>query len=1065
MAQGERHRPWTSRPPQSEQDSGPFVVGAGLALAERPDPSSELVVYRQFLGGLDYGFCILEAIAADGAPVDLRIVEANEAFEQLMKLSGPAGRLLSEVAPEVLADWLTPLARVSDTGTSERFEEVAYAGRICDVYAQSVGGPEDRFIAVLLVDITQAKAGKDELGHAIQVLNAHLQNSPLAVVEFDPDFRVIGWSDEAERVFGYHSDEILGRAISEIRWVYEDDQPLVEQETAGFIAGTRTRSKNVNRNYRKDGSVIWCEWYSSAIYDDAGHLQSVLSLVLDVTKRIQAEEARARQLESMALLKELAEVGATSLDETVTAKRLVDALERGLRARTVALLVADRKREVLRPLAFVGYSNDEVERIFGSLTIDGPSAGAGVFRSRRAIFVEDSEADSSLSPESKSFNRSVGVRAMASLPVVVSGRSIGMLSMGWPEPRSFDSDEVSAIQSVASQVALAVRNARLYEDEIVATEQARRELERTSLLLEASTTLADWRSLPEVAGALAVLLIRTTDHTRATVGEYDERADELHVLASRGRNPASSGDRWPVSEASHALRTALDTRKPVECDFDELPIEERGVIANAYHFRRALYVPLVRHSRVIGMVIVDDPDEPREFTERDRALIEGIGSHAAASIQNARLLVREREAAKFGDILASIDRSVHSSLKVEDIVASALAEGAAAIGADSASVAGIEDGGWAVWYAWGFRDPIVGAQFTDAENGHGVAAVREGETVAIDDVSRDARVDCEIASAYGLRSVIVAPLVVRGQPIAVLYYNYTREVHRFTEAEIDFVGKVASSLSLAIENARHYETEHRISETLQETLVVLPTHVEGIAFSRAYESATYEAGRVGGDFVDVFELHKNTVGIALGDVSGKGVDAAVTTSLVRTTLRVHAIDGLPPAALATKTNEVLRAFTQTESFITVWFGLLNTKTGHLRYVCAGHPPAIVLAASGEPRELQCADPILGAFDDAKFYECQTVLTPGDRLVLYSDGLTEARGPDGEFLDYEGVLNILRRRSDRPTTELANDIMDEVVEFSDGILRDDAAVLVVEPVRLADPEDSGQLHVDFCEEES
>ena len=142
-----------------------------------------------------------------------------------------------------------------------------------------------------LHDITGRKLAEESLEGALQHLNAHMDNSPLAVIEFDPMFRIIRWSKEAERIFGWSAKEVEGKSISEIKWVYEDDEKLVQKESIGLFKGEHEHSLNVNRNYRKDGSVIYCEWYDSAIYDTQGNMVSILSLVLDITKRKQAEVA------------------------------------------------------------------------------------------------------------------------------------------------------------------------------------------------------------------------------------------------------------------------------------------------------------------------------------------------------------------------------------------------------------------------------------------------------------------------------------------------------------------------------------------------------------------------------------------------------------------------------------------------------------------------------------------------------------------------------------------------------------------------------------------------------
>ncbi len=140
-------------------------------------------------------------------------------------------------------------------------------------------------------DVTERKRAELIVRESEERVNAHLDNSPLAVVEFDPQLRVTRWSKQAERLFGWSAEEIVGRAIPEIRWIHEDDVDSVARESAGLLSGERPRSLQVNRNYRKDGSVVLCEWYNSAIYDRDRRLRSILSQVLDITERKRAEEA------------------------------------------------------------------------------------------------------------------------------------------------------------------------------------------------------------------------------------------------------------------------------------------------------------------------------------------------------------------------------------------------------------------------------------------------------------------------------------------------------------------------------------------------------------------------------------------------------------------------------------------------------------------------------------------------------------------------------------------------------------------------------------------------------
>ncbi len=139
-------------------------------------------------------------------------------------------------------------------------------------------------------DITERKKAEEKLAEALQRLHAHVNNSPLAAVEFDPEFRVTAWSEGAERMFGWSAAETLGKRVKDLRWVHEADEEAIDALCAGMLTSRRSRYNHVNRNYRKDGSVIECEWYNSVLRDANGKMVSLNSQVLDITERKRAEE-------------------------------------------------------------------------------------------------------------------------------------------------------------------------------------------------------------------------------------------------------------------------------------------------------------------------------------------------------------------------------------------------------------------------------------------------------------------------------------------------------------------------------------------------------------------------------------------------------------------------------------------------------------------------------------------------------------------------------------------------------------------------------------------------------
>jgi PAS domain S-box-containing protein len=140
-------------------------------------------------------------------------------------------------------------------------------------------------------DISARRQAEEHLRQIHQRLEYHIQNTPLAVVEFDSELRVRAWSTGAERVFGWSESEVVGKQVWEIPWICEEDRSRIESLATALTSGHTLRSVSPNRNIRKDGAIIWCEWYNSSLTDAHGNLQSIQSLVLDVTERRKAEEA------------------------------------------------------------------------------------------------------------------------------------------------------------------------------------------------------------------------------------------------------------------------------------------------------------------------------------------------------------------------------------------------------------------------------------------------------------------------------------------------------------------------------------------------------------------------------------------------------------------------------------------------------------------------------------------------------------------------------------------------------------------------------------------------------
>jgi len=164
------------------------------------------------------------------------------------------------------------------------------------VWATTMGDAKGEVNCIsILADISDRKRLEEELRSALMKLTFHVENSPMGVVEWDQEFRVIRWSKQAEKLFGWQASEVLGKQPNDWPFVYGEDFETTQGIVERLGNGTEQQSISANRNYTKDGKVVYCEWYNSALCDESGKMMSVLSLVLDVTERKQVEAERDRE--------------------------------------------------------------------------------------------------------------------------------------------------------------------------------------------------------------------------------------------------------------------------------------------------------------------------------------------------------------------------------------------------------------------------------------------------------------------------------------------------------------------------------------------------------------------------------------------------------------------------------------------------------------------------------------------------------------------------------------------------------------------------------------------------
>jgi serine phosphatase RsbU (regulator of sigma subunit)/PAS domain-containing protein len=293
---------------------------------------------------------------------------------------------------------------------------------------------------------------------------------------------------------------------------------------------------------------------------------------------------------------------------------------------------------------------------------------------------------------------------------------------------------------------------------------------------------------------------------------------------------------------------------------------------------------------------------------------------------------------------------------------------------------------------------------------------------------------------FGIRSYVAVRLGTPGRPLGVLFVNYTLRRRRFSRPELAFLETLTSYLSVTIERARLVSVLREAVTSLQ--AAVLPASfptMPGLDTAALYRSAS-EVAQVGGDFYDLFALDGGRVAAVIGDVCGKGVAAARHTVRLRYELRTLLEEGRPPGRVLAAFNRRVQEEFVTDEYATLLLLVLDPATGAVSWSSAGHPAPLLTGAT--PRTLAFAGSLpVGLFPDATYQTARFTLPPGRCVVLYTDGVVEARNPDGQEFGTEGLEAAVPAVA-ASAAAVAEVVLKQVLSHSGGHLDDDAAVLVL-----------------------
>lgn len=560
------------------------------------------------------------------------------------------------------------------------------------------------------------------------------------------------------------------------------------------------------------------------------------------------------------------------------------------------------------------------------------------------------------------------------------------------------------------------------------------------IVAELSAVLDPDALLPAIARQLRRLL----DYEQLEI--YRPQRDGVLVLAhSEGALPGSAGVR--IRPGQGIVGAAAASRQAV---FAPDVSGDSRYVAGRADVVSELALPLVHQDRLVGVINIEGRDA-KAFSRDAVTALRVLASHVAVAVDNASL---HREARWYAGLLATlhdIGKETASILDLDELLHRLAEVVKRVIDYDSFGILLLEPG----------TDELVlrksvryggEAHKTRIRVSEGLtgAAVREKQPILVGDVSADPRY---LPLVPGTRSELVVPLVHKDRVVGVFDLE-SPELNRFTDEHVKVLMPLASQVAVAIENARLWGEILKRDQRIVKELDLAREVQSGLFPEETPQGAGYEtcahfvaARELGGDIHEFFELGDDRLAVAVGDVAGKGVPAALYGAFASGTLRARAFHLQEPGEVLFRVNRTMRRRGVEGLFCTIAYGLFDFVRRELRLANSGLPYPLHCRPGGiSCRPIELPGLPLGLFDDAT-YEVRRILPlePGDIFVFYSDGLVEAAHGDEEY-GVERLSALVRSHAAESAESITAAIRTDVDRFLAGSTPADDVTLVVVKIR-------------------
>jgi PAS domain S-box-containing protein len=727
-------------------------------------------------------------------PDTLRVVEANERFAELLR-RGP-----DEILGAGVFDWTDP----AEAATARAVVHQVVSG------ARPHATQESRFLTrpgtVLWAHVTWVviRDGEGAVQYGVQMvediterraaeerLQSFVAGVPIGLYRSSPAGEVLAANPALLAILGYEPGESSERISCADHYLAPEERrrSLERSARSGGISDLETQLR------RRDGTVIWVRDRARAIHDGDGRIQWFEGVLEDITARRRAEEATRALAE---VSRELAE----SLDPAKTTHTIVTRLMGLVRVRRVVLLQLDPGRSRLVCVAGVASVGDPREWIGQAVPASQGLVGRAIAEGR-PIATPDLLAEPGLVvPEwARQWFQQGGHGSALAVPLDARGRTLGCLSIGDVRGRVFTDDELSLVSAFADQAALALHNARLYED----AERRRREAEVFADLARTISASLDLGTVLRQVTAGAKELCRSD---RARIALPDPPGHDIRYWPDSGAGAVRSIAIEPgKGTGGHALITGRPFRTDNYCE-DPRITKDYVAIAQAEGIVAEMVVPIRTGARIEGLLYVSNGTD-RPFTDAEEAILMRLADHAAIAIHNARLFGEADRRRRAAESLAEIGRLLSRSLDPDD-VGQRIAETVKELVGAQVAVLYRRDPASGVLRAIAFAgDPGPTGEWPSVlPKGTGVVglAVLEGRPVTSPNPLGDPRIIYTDGARARLerlpaRAVLAVPLMVSDGVVGALGLG-DRIGRVFSEDEVQLAQAFAAQAAICLENAR-----------------------------------------------------------------------------------------------------------------------------------------------------------------------------------------------------------------------------------------------------------------------